>query len=182
MRKFGIFGLSVILFMSTMNGCTWLNGNGNTNGNDNVSPPNLEDHVDDIARFTELATRIAFTNEQIAANKEQVCLVVSDLTSVLANYEDPDATFDSLRVAAVASLNNALLNYPQIDGNLRAMIVLGVEQILDSAFDHVKGKYSDAISNEPVRSVLIVSKAVSEGINNACLGTQSMGSFSVERN
>lgn len=174
MKKFSIYGLSLMLFLSTTS-CSLLNGGGNDG-----TPPNLADYSDQITRFSEFATRIAFTNSDIAANKDQVCAIVSEVAFALENYEDPNATFASLKQTATNALNRALANYPQIDENLRAVIVLGFAQVLDSVFSHVQDRYSDLVNQEPARSVLIVSKAVAIGMNNACVGTQSLGSFSIE--
>lgn len=148
--------LSVFLVVGS--GCSQFTGGGGTwspNDWDRISPS--------ITAATEWAARTALQNSKVGPYVPEICSTMTDVSNVLSEFDDPNATFDKIREVALDAVRDKLG-----PGPVRDTAVLVVDQILNMAFLYARDKYSDFIDQDQNRTMLIVSRAVAKGVQNAC--------------
>lgn len=131
-----------------------------------------------VERFTELAARVAFVRDDVKPHKANICIAVKKILPLLETYEDSGATFDHLRsyvFEVIKDLPDEILN-PEA----KSICVLVIDQVLDIVFRYAKDSYVDLINQDEARMAITISRAVANGLNNACRDT-SLQSFSVEK-
>ena len=136
----------------------------------------ITDYAGDIERFTELAASVALLRDDVKELKEPVCAAVAEAVAVLENIDDPDATFDAMRFAALNAIKD--FEHEKFTPGIRNVTVLVVDQILNAAYDRVEGRFADLL--ERADAVLVIGKSVANGLNNACASAMSISTFGIE--
>lgn len=140
-----------------------------------------------VENFTELTALIAFSRDDVKPHKESICAATSEVTNVLENFNDPDATFEAIRGAAL----NAIKDLPAdiLPGSARPIAILVVDQVLDVVFVYVEDSYMDLLEKNEAVIALNVAKSAARGLDEACdptispfsTGPQGLGKFNVEK-
>jgi len=143
--------LLVCLLAVPMVGCSW----GETDLWPVITPA--------LRTITTQGATLVFSNETVAAKKAEICAAVAKISTVLANYEDPNATAATLRdliVDSIASLD--------LDPQVKTIVTKVVDGIATTAVNFLRDNYSDLIAKDEAKAVLEVSKAVALGLDDAC--------------
>lgn len=119
-----------------------------------------------IENVSTIAATIAFAQPDVAEHKAEICEAVAAVTGVLENYDDPDATFASVRQVALDAVRN--LPADVLSDELKPLVITIVDTVLNTAWLYAKDSYSDLVNQDEVRMVLLVSSSVAKGINTAC--------------
>jgi len=126
--------------------------------------PNWEKVSPLVQEFTFQGAQLAFSNPQVAAQKEKICIAVNAIAGVLENYGDQDATFDKLKQLTLDALEMLELEEP-----LKSMVVNVVDKLLTETIRFIYAYFGDQInSSNEAQWVLQVSRDVAMGLKNAC--------------
>lgn len=136
-------------------GCSMQNGNWNPKDWETISPS--------VSAAAEFATRTALQNNQIKPHGAVICAAMHTVSNILSDFDDPNATFESVRNAAIKAIENSM-----IPGSARDAAIVVVDQMLNITFMYVRDKYEGLLEQDPTRVVIVVSKAIALGATNAC--------------
>lgn len=140
------------------------------------SPDDWTAIAPDIRHFTALTFKVILKTNSVQENKVGICQAVDVASGVLQNFDDPDATFAKLKEAALNAINN--IPPTTLSPTLKSLAKAVVESGLNVAFDWVRGSYGDLLAKDEARIVLVVSRALSAGMQDAC-GDVALRSFKV---
>ena len=142
-----------LMFLGSI-GCSQLN-----------TPEDWERVTPTVARISEIALLTAFSRDDVQENKEEICVAVNRVADVLENIDDPTAAFDEIRRMAIAAVEEQ-----DLAPELKKIVILVVDQVLDVTFMYVETYYNDLIQEDRVRIVVMVTRAVADGFRSACEG------------
>jgi len=138
--------------------------------------PNWDQVGATVEHFTELAARIAFANDAVKPYKNDICTAVDSIAPVLRDFNDPAATFNQVRDLAF----QAISNIEGLTDEVKEIIKVVVDQVLNVVFVYVQDSYNDLINNDTTQIVLLVSKSIANGLDAACAGG-GLETFSVTK-
>jgi hypothetical protein len=128
-----------------------------------------------IGTVAENGARLAFQQPQIAQHKTEICAAVNNIAAVLENYNDPNATLDTLRAKVLAELNKLP------DSQYKQYVVMLVDTVISLSVDTLKTYYGEMLKSDQAQAVLTVCKATADGLDSACemqpLATKKVPSF-----
>jgi len=127
-----------------------------------------------ISAATEFAARTAFQNDKIKPIVPKLCESMPAVIVVLENFEDPDATLEGIKRAALKAIMDTLP-----PGNVRNTASLVVDQILSITFLYAKDKYTNLIEKDEAQVAIIIARGASKGMNNACKTNISSFNFQI---
>lgn len=128
---------------------------------------NWEQAKPSISRFSEIAATVAFSSDTVKPHTAQICSVVSQVSSVLSQYDDPQATFAKVRELALSTIG--AIPETTVRADVKRIASLVVDQVLDSVFSYVQESYSDMVKSDQAGVALSVARSVSDGLNQACI-------------
>jgi hypothetical protein len=163
MKKRMIAIVAVLPFL--FNGCLDPKPPNGDKPNWDVIGPKIQARVKYVAMF-------AFTMDQVQPYKAQVCTTADQIVDFLKTYDDPEASLGAVR-AAVMSLVNQIE-----DINVRNAVMIFVDMVLTESFNYAWEHYSNWIELDEVKTVIIIARAVGNGIKDACDLTMSVTAMS----
>jgi hypothetical protein len=137
-----------------------------------------------VENLTEITALIAFARDDVKPHVSTICLVTAEVSKVLENFDDPDATFEALRIAALITIEN--LPPDVLPDSLRPLVILVVDQVLSVVFFYVRDAYGDLIERDESTVVLSVARSIARGLKSTCAVTpfsldSGFGQFTVEK-
>lgn len=138
--------------------------------------PNWEQIASTVENLTELGARIAFQYENVKPYKDKICVTIEYLAPVLKDFDNPEATLEDLKQLAAMAIQNVPSNI--LDDEAKNVAVMVMNQVFDMVFNYVKDSYADLLEQDETKVVLLVSRAVSTGLERAC-GNGSLRSLDV---
>lgn len=159
MKKFAALSILVMVMLAT--GCSQLNPGP---GDGQVNWDRINQRVENT---TELTAMIAFSRDDVKPHQEAICNAVNEISRIVENYDDPAATFESVRSAALNAVKDLP---PEIlpPGQAKQIAILVVDQVLDVVFTYVEDSYADLVGKNETRIVLSVTRSVASGLTSAC--------------
>ena len=160
-RKIAMLCL-LVPFLSLTVGCSQLNPPGGTDWD------RLTLVVEDV---TELSARVLFASSSVQPYKDNICKGVGYVAPVLSNFEDPDATFEKLQ----ETVAQAIMEIPSdiLNDELKMLLVTVMDNVLDYVFLYVRDSYADLVNQDEARVVLLMSRAIANGLTKACTVPQA---------
>jgi len=152
-----------------LGGCSLINpspGDGQKPDWDRLAPT-IQSRVRYVAAF-------AFTMKQVQPHKDQICATAQQISDMLANYADKDASFETVRTAVMNMVNQIE------DPGLRQAATVFVDMVLTEAFNYAWQHYEDFINRDEVQASVLVARAVGDGLREACEMVVSMMSSDQE--
>ena len=119
-----------------------------------------------IENISAIGAGIAFAQPDVAEHKKEICTAVAAVTDVLENYDDPNATFESIRQVALDAVRN--LPPEVLSDELKPLVITIVDTVLNTAWLYVKDNYQELIEQDQAKTVILVATSVARGINTAC--------------
>lgn len=150
-----LIGIMVAVFALGSVGCTQLE-----------NPEDWERVTPTIKRVSEIALLTALQRPDVAERKNEICGAVYNVADVLDNIENPDATFDQIRQIALDAVNGMV----DLDPELKQIVLVVVDQVLDVAFQYVETYYNGLLQEDKVKIVIMVTRAVADGFRSGCDG------------
>lgn len=115
-----------------------------------------------IQRRVKYVAAFAFSMDQVKPYKAQVCETTDQIIELLNNYNNQEASFDAVRVAVMDLVD-------QIDNEgVRNAVMIFADIILTESFNYAWKHYSDWVKQDQVRTAIVVARAVSRGLRDAC--------------
>lgn len=177
MKKLNLLALVGLVAITT--GCSQFNWPSDNQNWDRINR--------NITNATELAATVAFARDDVKDHHEHICAAAQSVSTVLANFNDTDATFAEVREVALQAVKD--MTSDSLPSYARPIAVLVVDQILDVVFVYVEGSYSDLVSSSEGVIAISVARAVADGLTAACNSVtplsnepQGMAKFSIEKN
>lgn len=143
----------VIVFSTIFSGCS----------SGKWSPDDWESVAPIIEITTDYTTRHLLQTVEFKPYSEQICSAINNVSNVLNKIDDPDLTFDKIRESAINAVKEKL---PQ--GPARDAALFIVDNVLSRVYISVKNRYEEFLEQDQNRIMLIISMAVSSGMNKAC--------------
>lgn len=147
---------SVVLLFST--GCSMNNGGWGGKTIDDFAPV--------IANVTATGARLAFLQDSVKPYRDQICDAVEQIAPLLENYNDPQATFESVRQETHRYIQELPPDILPEDAKEITLAIM--DSILDTAFMYAEGHYRDLIDKNEAHVALEIARAVARGLNRAC--------------
>lgn len=145
--------------MMILPGCSLINmgpGDGQRSPEDwKKMAPVIQARVKYVAAF-------AFTMDSVKPHKTGICAFADQLGDFLDSYDDQDANFEKLQAAVMAFLIQIE------DPAVRNAATIIVDMVLTEAFNYAWQHYEGFIEQDPAQVALIIAKAVSGGLRDAC--------------
>ncbi len=132
------------------------------NGPDDGQKPDWDAMAPKIQARVKYVAAFAFTMDQVKPFKTQICTTTDQIIDLLNTYDDQEASFDAVRLAVM----NLVANIPE--ENLRNAVTVFIDMVLTEAFNYAWEHYSDLISLNQVQTVVLIARAVGQGIQDAC--------------
>ena len=139
------------------------------NSTSTTTAPNWAVIAPVIQGVTSTGASLAFAQPSVATHKTEICAAVKPIADVLSNYNDPNATFDQLRVKLLAALDGVNIADPTI----KQLVTSVVDDIISGSVACVNTYYANYVASDQGKVVLLVSQSVANGLNNACGNTVS---------
>ena len=119
-----------------------------------------------IENVTTITAQIAFAQPNIQPYKEKICKATLIVADILNDYNDSDATFNTIRQLALDTINN--LSSDILDNNLKPIVIVTIDSVINGSWLFVKRYHSNMIENNETRIVLIVAKSIAKGVSDVC--------------
>ncbi len=119
-----------------------------------------------IENAATLAAQLAFAQPAVQPHREEVCKVALLVSQILENYDNSDATFDTVRQFTLDFIRN--LPPETLSDGVKPIVITAVDSVMNGAWLFVRHYYSDAIANDEAQVAVAVARAVARGITNAC--------------
>ncbi len=139
---------------------------------------NWEESAPVIESVTTIAARIAFAQPDVQPHQAQICEITGQIVVVLDNYNDPDATFETMRQVALDVIRD--LPDDVLDANGKTITITIVDSVLNTAWIFVRTHYEDFVDQNETQAAIAVANAVAKGINVACTEVLSANTFSAD--
>ena len=131
-----------------------------------------------IQNVSTIAARIAFAQPDVLPHQEQMCTISEQIVIVLDNFDDPDATFATVREVALDFIRN--LPEDVLNPNAKPITITVVDSVLNTAWIFVQSNYTEFVNQNEAKAAVAVAKAVAKGIQGACVEIQSVDTFSAD--
>jgi len=145
------------LIIPILAGCALMNtspGDGQKPDWDKLAPT--------IQSRTKYVAAFAFTMKQVQPHKNQICDIAANISNMLDNYDDKDASFETVR-AAVMNIVSQIENPALRNGS-----AILVDMVLTEAFNYAWKHYENMINLDKVRTSVLVAQSVGAGLREAC--------------
>ncbi len=153
------------LMVPFLTGCSLFN-----NGPGGQPPMNWEELAPKIQSRVKLISAFAFTMTQIKPHQAKICQTAAQISTMLNNYDDQDASFDTVRTAVMKIVNNIS------DPNIRNAVAAFTDVVLTEAFNYAWEHYENMINQDKVKATIMIARAIGDGLQEACdMSVSSMG-------
>ena len=151
-----MISLCSLMLLPTLSGCSLNNGPG-------TGPPDWDRMAPVIQSRVRVVAAFAFTMQKVKPHKEGICKGAEQLSDFLNNYQDEDATFDTLRKAAMDYLDVAIE-----DPAVRETMIIVVDMVLTESFNYAWLHYMDLVNTDQAKAAHLIASAVANGLLEAC--------------